>query len=100
MVIIAAGSSLISVQKGWSPFSCSIIAKPLTWNRINKPAGFSLLLWMSTTGGEKKILHSGYWIPQKSNILNSLDKNVICDELIVRRINYVQKAKKIMGMDE
>lgn len=39
MVIIAAGSSLISRQKGWSPFSCRIIAKPLTWTWINKPAG-------------------------------------------------------------
>ena len=41
-VIIAAGSSLISGQKGWSPFSCRIIAKPLTWTWINKPAGFPL----------------------------------------------------------
>lgn len=59
MVIIAAGSSLISGQIGWSPFSCRIIAKPLTWTWIDTPAGFPLHFeWAPQT----PIRHNGHEI--------------------------------------
>lgn len=59
MVIIAAGSSLISGQIGWSPFSCRIIAKPLTWTWIDTPAGFPLHCeWAPQT----PIRHNGHGI--------------------------------------
>lgn len=102
MVIIAAGSSLISRQKGWSPFSCRIIAKPLTWTWINKPAG----------SPPHPPLHCEWAPPLEhplgvavveilslplSQKLDALDEKslqrLICDELIVLNINCIERKK-------
>lgn len=96
MVIIAASFILICGQIGWSPFGWRIIAKPLTWSRIDSLHLQDFLLhceWVPPSGPPLGIMLTKFFFCLFSLSEKRLDC-LICDGLTFN--TFIEKMNELI----